>query len=166
MKPIAYMTLSALCLSASVAAAQSPTATQAPTTTQAPAAGQPPTAVNKIAEEMPMYVSARLAMVVPASASEDTHAIGGGMGIVDKNGSLFGLRVIWLPDPPENHISTNKAKINSAWGPVMEWQHAFTPRGRLSFYSNVAAGFVAKSCGPRTVSQGLGPTRERVSAHM
>ena len=97
---------------------------------------------SQIDESLPMYLSSRVAMVVPVKSTQDTLAIGAGAGLVADDGSLFGLRLIWIPKPPPSSLSDSAPQINSAWGPVVEWQNLAIAKGRLSFYTNVAAGFV------------------------
>ncbi len=108
---------------------------------QADSAKQGQTAPS-VDESLPMYLTSRVAMVVPVKASEDTMALGGGAGLISDDGSLFGLRVIWIPDPPPNALSNSTPKVTSAWGPVVEWQNLVVAKGRLNFFTNVAAGFV------------------------
>ena len=93
-------------------------------------------------DALPMYVSSRAAVVVPANASEDSHALGAGFGLVSDDKSFFGLRVVWLPNPPSSSLSGDTPDVDTAWGPLLEWQNLFSPGKRLSFYSNLAAGFV------------------------
>ncbi len=102
--------------------------------------GEPPVEMHD--EQLPMYVSTRAAVVVPAKASEDSHAFGTGFGLVADDGSFFGLRVVWLPDPPSSSLSGDTPDVDTAWGPLLEWQNVFSPAKRLSFFSNLSAGFV------------------------
>jgi hypothetical protein len=92
-------------------------------------------------ESLPIYVSTRLTKVIPEDASSDALALGLGVGLADQSGSFFGLRLIWIPQVPKI-ISSKSNDIQSAWGPVLEWQNLFSSQGRLSFFSNVAAGFI------------------------
>ncbi len=93
-------------------------------------------------DALPIYVSTRGAVVIPAKAYQDSHALGAGFGLVSDEKSFFGLRVVWLPDPPAEALSREMPNISNAWGPLVEWQNMFSPSMRLSFFSNLAAGFV------------------------
>jgi hypothetical protein len=80
--------------------------------------------------------------VIPQDATSDALAMGVGFGLVDQTGNFFGLRAIWIPNPPRDFLSNQFHQIKSAWGPVLEWQNLFSVNGRLSFFSNVAGGFM------------------------
>ena len=93
-------------------------------------------------EPLPLYLSSRATLVIPQNASSDALAMGVGFGLADETGNFFGLRAIWIPDPPRDFLSSRSKEIKSAWGPVLEWHNLFSINGRLSFFSNVAGGFI------------------------
>ena len=91
---------------------------------------------------LPLYLSSRATLVIPQNATSDALAMGVGFGLADETGNFFGLRAIWIPDPPRDFLSSRFKEIKSAWGPVLEWHNLFSINGRLSFFSNVAGGFI------------------------
>ena len=99
---------------------------------------------NLMLEEdpLPLYLSYRATLVIPQNATSDALAMGLGFGLADETGNFFGLRAIWVPNPPRDFLSSRFNQIKSAWGPVLEWHNLFSVNGRLSFYSNVAGGFI------------------------
>ena len=93
-------------------------------------------------EELPLYIQTRFSVVVPQEATNDAFAMGCGFGIAESGGDLYGLRIIWVPQTPQNFLSSPNSPIRSAWGPVLEWNALFSMNKRLSFFSNLAGGFV------------------------
>ena len=109
-----------------------------------PSSPTPPPSQNQKQDEasLPIYVSTRFTLVIPKEATTDALAMGLGFGLADSNGNFFGLRAVWIPDPPQDFLSDQSNRIQSAWGPLLEWHNLFSVNGRLSFFSNVAGGFV------------------------
>jgi hypothetical protein len=92
-------------------------------------------------EELPLYVNTRFTVVIPEKATTDAVALGLGFGLADQAGHFLGLRLIWIPEPPQDFLDSSNS-LQSAWGPVIEWNTLFSENGRLSFFSNIAGGFV------------------------
>lgn len=99
-------------------------------------------------ESLPIYSFVRISNAVPTNGSDDVIALGLGIGVsqIDKQanraGSNVGLRLIWIPDAPANPLQENGPDLGSAWGPVVDWQLMFSPRRRISVYTNLAVGFI------------------------
>ena len=104
-------------------------------------------------EDFPIYVMSRAALAVPNNANHDVLSVGAGFGVVmnpkykkgknvNKWGHNVGLRFIWVPKPPENPLQDFQAKVDWAWGPVLDWMAIASPRKRISFFTNISLGFI------------------------
>ena len=92
-------------------------------------------------DEWPIYVAVRGSLAVPAGGLGDIPAGGIGIGVELDNGHTFGMRAIYMANPPPNPIS-NSRQIKQAWGPVLDYQFHLDNTRRLNFYPSLALGFV------------------------
>jgi hypothetical protein len=92
-------------------------------------------------DEWPIYVSARGSLAVPSGGLGQSPAGGLGVGVELDNGHTFGMRAIFMSNPPPNPIS-NSRDIKNAWGPVLDYQFHIDNTRRLNFYPTLALGFV------------------------
>ena len=111
----------------------------APSTAATPSAPAPPT--------RPMYMAVRGSIAVPPNTNGDVKSAGVGFGVdisepTNSTSYLVGMRVIYIPEPPENPLTTENPDVSNAWGPVFDGTVVFDAQQRLAFYLTGALGFV------------------------
>lgn len=92
-------------------------------------------------DEWPIYVSTRASVAVPAGGLGQVPTAGLGIGVELDNGHTFGMRAIFISNPPPNPISNNR-DVNQAWGPVLDYQFHIDNTRSMSFYPSLSLGFV------------------------
>ena len=90
----------------------------------------------------PIYIQARGGLAVPAGSNGDVPTAGVGIGIVSSDQNSFGMRFIYMADPPENPLGQKAPNLPYAWGPVVDWTYLATPNQRASLFTTVSVGYV------------------------
>lgn len=93
-------------------------------------------------ENAPLYIGGRGSIAVPANGNGDVLAAGFGMGILYKDSQQFGLRFIYMHEPPSNPLASDTPAVPWAWGPVLDWQWTFRPEARASMFLASSLGYV------------------------
>ncbi len=114
-----------------------------PQASQVEAAAQTTAAAKDLdePEEWPIYVSTRGSVAVPAGGLGQVPTGGIGLGVELDNGHTFGMRAIYINNPPPNPISNNR-DITQAWGPVLDYQFHIDNTRNMNFYPTLSLGFV------------------------
>jgi hypothetical protein len=90
---------------------------------------------------VPLYVQARGSLAVPARTNGDVASGGLSIGILTSDTQSFGMRFIYMDDPPANPLGQN-IEIPFAWGPVVDWTYTVNPDQRASMFTTLSAGYV------------------------
>jgi hypothetical protein len=90
----------------------------------------------------PLYIGGRGSIAVPANGNGDVMAAGAGMGILFSDSQQFGLRFIYMHQPPSNPLATDTPAVPWAWGPVLDWQWTVRPESRASIFLASSLGYV------------------------
>ena len=90
---------------------------------------------------VPIYVQAWGSLAVPAQTNGDVTSGGLSIGILTSDKQAFGMRFIYMDDPPANPLGQNIA-LPFAWGPVVDWTYMASPEQRASIFTTLSAGYV------------------------
>ena len=90
----------------------------------------------------PIYFQARGAIAVPARTNGDVPSAGVSVGIQSTDEHAFGMRFIYMADPPDNPLGRKVPNLNYALGPVVDWTYLVDPNQRASLFTTVSAGYV------------------------
>ncbi|MED5371309.1 MAG: hypothetical protein VX899_09860 [Myxococcota bacterium] len=90
----------------------------------------------------PTYMATRASVAVPSGGLGQVPTAGVAMGVELENGHTFGLRAIYMVNPPANPISGNQRDVEQAWGPVLDYQFHLNPGRNVNFYPCLSLGFV------------------------
>ena len=90
---------------------------------------------------IPIYLQARGGLAVPAQSNGDVVSAGMSIGILTSDTQAFGMRFIYMDDPPANPLGQN-IEVPFAWGPVLDWTYTVNPDQRASMFTTLSAGYV------------------------
>ena len=90
---------------------------------------------------VPIYLQARGSLAVPARTNGDVASAGMSIGILTSEKQAFGMRFIYMDDPPANPLGQN-IELPFAWGPVVDWTYTVNPDQRATIFTTVSAGYV------------------------